>query len=37
MNEDSLNFLNILANIATLEWINKGGDKRLKLLSRKFN
>ncbi len=37
MNEDSLNFLNILANIAILEWINKGGDKRLKLLSRKFN
>jgi len=37
MNEDSLNFLNILANIATLEWINKGGDNRLKLLIRKFN
>ncbi|MSP11152.1 MAG: GAF domain-containing protein [Pelagibacteraceae bacterium] len=37
MNEDSLNFLNILANIATLQWTKKNGDKRLKLLRKKFN
>ena len=37
MDEASLNFLIILSNIASAEWISKNGEKRLKLLEKKYN